>query len=164
MNGGVLLSFAFAFALFAACEAPPPPDDASDAGVLGGDIGDVCSEDADCASGLCPEFGGGCAVNECADLGAPCAEPELFCTGGSGGRTCEPARERGEQCASFVDCCSDGFRAACADGLVCGLIFDKAGSGSCVPPTGRAAGEPCGDDVTSCADGLECAENAQVCE
>jgi hypothetical protein len=150
MRAFFLVTFAFA-----ACEAPPQPDDANDAGVLGATDA-ACSDDSDCASGLC-NLDGNCGANDCATPGAPCEADNLFCTGGDCGRACEAPREGGEQCLSASDfpTCTD-FRAACADGFVCGYTIDKATYGSCVTPTDRAAGEPCGDDVTSCADGLEC--------
>jgi hypothetical protein len=115
------------------------------------DIGDVCDEDSDCASGNCDE--GKCAVGLCenGEFDPDNGETDEDC----GGDYCEPC-ETGSNCDEDDDCAIRNFCDAstgkcveetCDDGL--------QGSGE----TDLDCGGVCADEGKTCADGEDCINN-----
>jgi hypothetical protein len=69
-----------------------------------GAIGDACSSNGDCCSGLC--IGNQCA---CQDQGAPCSSGSDCCSGMicNSSHQCEPCGAQGDPCLRASDCCSN---------------------------------------------------------
>lgn len=111
----------------------------------GGDLGDVCAEDADCAENLCLEgrFRDVCANacqsdSDCSTPGYECKTTELD-EGNNSIKACAPKDP--PSCTSKEDCDS---------GLTCAIIPDADGDAlerACIPTAGEENGAACSEDA-----------------
>ena len=141
------------------------------------EIGEECSSNEECASGICLSLGGPyfCTENCAAHTDCPCG---MKCTATNGGNYCEGGAPKvscipdGEDCASDSECssgiCLFGVcqiacsiftgDALCPDGQGCGRLTVDKPDGFCMKAGLKGTGEYCAADL-ECY-GLFCHEGA----